>query len=55
MGYSEVEDEWLLQVEAERWWLLQFTSFLTFLPADHDTLDDYGTALTHGILPRIPF
>ena len=35
--------------------LLQFASFLTFLPADHDTLDDYGTALTHGILPGIPF
>ena len=35
--------------------VLQFTSFLTFLPADHDMLDNYGTALTHGILPRIPF
>ena len=35
--------------------VLRFTSFLTFLPADHDTLDDYGTALTHGILPGIPF
>ena len=35
--------------------MLRFASFLTFLPADHDTLDDYGTALTHGILPGIPF
>ena len=35
--------------------LLRFASFLTFLPADHDTLDDYGTALTHGVLPGIPF
>jgi hypothetical protein len=35
--------------------VLQLTSFPTFLPADHDMLDDYGTALTHGILPRIPF
>ena len=35
--------------------VLRFASFPTFLPADHDTLDDYGTALTHGILPGIPF
>ena len=35
--------------------MLRFASFPTFLPADHDTLDDYGTALTHGILPGIPF
>ena len=35
--------------------LLQFALFLTFLPADHNTLDDYGTALTHGIPPRILF
>jgi hypothetical protein len=35
--------------------LLRFASFLTLLPADHDMLDNYGTALTHGILPRIPF
>ena len=36
--------------------VLQFTSFLTtFLPADHDTLDDYGTALIHGVLPETLF
>ena len=35
--------------------LLRFASFPNFLPADHDTLDDYGTALTHGLLPGIPF
>ena len=35
--------------------LLRFALFLTSLPADHDTLDDYGTALTHGLLPGIPF
>ena len=35
--------------------MLRFASFPTFLPADHDTLDDYGIALTHGVLPRIPF
>ena len=35
--------------------VLRFASFLTFLPADHNMLDDYGTALTHGILPGIPF
>ena len=35
--------------------MLRFASFLTLLPADHDTLDDYGTALTRGILPGIPF
>ena len=35
--------------------LLQFASFCSFLPADHDTLDDYGTALTHGIPPGIPY
>ena len=36
-------------------WVLRFAPFLTPLPADHATLDDYGTALTHGILPGIPF
>ena len=36
-------------------YLLRFPPFPTFLPADRDTLDDYGTALTHGILPGIPF
>ena len=35
--------------------VLRFPSFPTFLPADHDMLDDYGTALTHGIPPGIPF
>ena len=35
--------------------MLQFIHFtLTFLTADHDMLDDYDTALTHG-MPGIPF
>ena len=35
--------------------VLRSTLFLAFLYAYHDTLDDYGIALTHGILPGIPF
>ena len=35
--------------------MLRFASFSTFLPAYHDTLDDYGIALTRGVLPGIPF
>ena len=55
-GFSQVEgidyDEIFSLVV---WFVLRFASFLTFLPADHDMLDDYGTALTHGTLPGIPF